>query len=66
MQNGSTVTLTVRDNGIGIAIPDSSYEGMGLRNMRYRASMIHGSFDVRTGEQGGTTIVCQFATNRVS
>ena len=64
LQTGTTVTLTVRDNGIGISIPDSSYEGMGLRNMRYRASMIHGSFDARRGEHGGTVISCQFTTNR--
>ncbi len=37
---------------------------MGLRNMRYRASMIHGSFDVHRGEEGGTIVNCQFTTNR--
>ena len=39
---------------------------MGLRNMRYRASIIHGSFDVRLGEHSGTVVSCQFSTNRTS
>ena len=50
---------------VGIPEPTKRGDGMGLHNMQYRASMIHGSFDVRSAEQGGTTIVCQFATNRV-
>ena len=60
----TSITLSIRDNGVGISIPDAQYEGMGLRNMRYRASMIHGSFDVRRGEHGGTIVSCQFTTNR--
>ena len=63
-QTDATITLTVRDNGIGIPNLDDQGEGMGLRNMRYRASMIHGSFDVQRGEDGGTVVSCQFTTNR--
>ena len=58
------ITLSIRDNGAGSSIPNAQYEGMGLRNMRYRASMIHGSFDVQRGEQGGTVVSCQFTINR--
>ncbi len=64
VQVDTTTTLTVRDNGIGIPHLDAEDEGMGLRNMRYRASMIHGSFDVHRGEQGGTVVSCQFTINR--
>ena len=64
VQAEATTTLTVRDNGIGIPNLDVQREGMGLRNMRYRASMIHGSFDVHRGEEGGTVVSCQFTTNR--
>ena len=64
VQAEATTTLTVRDNGIGIPNLGVQNEGMGMRNMRYRASMIHGSFDVHRGEQGGTVISCQFTTNR--
>jgi PAS domain S-box-containing protein len=64
LQVGSTTTLTVRDDGIGITPQDFKSGGMGLRNMRYRVSMIHGSFDVRRGKDGGTVVTCQFTTHR--
>ena len=64
LQFDTSITLLIRDNGVGITVPDAQYEGMGLRNMRYRASMIHGSFDVRLGEHGGTVVSCQFTANR--
>ncbi len=64
VQAETTTTLTVRDNGIGIPHLDADGEGMGLRNMRYGASMIHGSFDVQRGEQGGTVVSCQFTISR--
>ena len=66
LQGEAMTTLTVRDNGIGIPDLDAGGEGMGLRNMRYRASMIHGSFDVQRGEEGGTVVSCQFTTNRAA
>ena len=63
-QADTTTTLMVRDNGIGIPNLDAQGESMGLRNMRYRASMIHGSFDVHRSDEGGTVVRCQFTTNR--
>ncbi len=59
-QQGDMVTLSVRDNGIGI--PDSAFEsgGMGLRIMRYRARMIDGVLDVRREPEGGSVVTCHF------
>ena len=62
LQDGTTVTLTARDNGIGLSLPAAQSEGMGLRNMRYRASMINGSFNISAGKHGGTVVSCQFTT----
>jgi signal transduction histidine kinase len=50
--------LAVRDNGVGMpeALPDG--DGMGLRIMSHRASVIGAQFDVRRGENGGTVVGC--------
>jgi len=59
------VRLLVRDDGVGI--PDEilnaktevdGMAGMGLRIMDYRARIIGGSVDIRTGASGGTVVTC--------
>lgn len=62
VQTGTTITLTVRDNGVGLPNTNHEGEGMGLRNMRYRAGIIRGAFDVHRGKDGGTVVRCQFTT----
>lgn len=56
-QEGSEVALKVSDDGQGIAEPGGT--GLGLRIMRYRASMIGGHLEIYSGESGGTTVVCR-------
>jgi two-component system, chemotaxis family, CheB/CheR fusion protein len=52
------ITLTVKDDGIGIS-PDRLLDSnMGLHIMKYRASMIDGKLDVRRGPRGGTVVMC--------
>jgi PAS domain S-box-containing protein len=52
------VTLTVKDDGVGIH-PDKLRESdMGLHIMKYRANMINGKLDVRRGPRGGTLVTC--------
>ncbi|MFQ5571020.1 MAG: PAS domain S-box protein [Rhodothermales bacterium] len=60
-QQDDMTTLTIRDNGSGIPAPDEREDGMGLRNMRYRASMIHGALDVARTPEGGTVVTCQIS-----
>jgi PAS domain S-box-containing protein len=50
--------LTVRDDGIGL--PQGAIEtgGMGLRIMRYRAQIIHGTLQVENDPSGGTLVSC--------
>ena len=53
------MTLRVRDDGKGIpAKPKQS--GMGLHTMRYRATIIGGSLEVRRRGPRGTIVTCTF------
>ncbi|MHA3772604.1 sensor histidine kinase [Verrucomicrobiota bacterium sgz303538] len=51
--------LTVRDNGKGIVPVLQKACGMGLRIMRYRASLIGADFDIHPAEVG-TEVICSF------
>jgi len=53
------VILTIHDNGGGIQSPESPSEGMGLRSMRYRASVLQGSIEISAVPQGGTLVCCR-------
>jgi PAS domain S-box-containing protein len=53
---GRRVTLTVADDGRGIAAGAGS--GMGLKIMRYRAHMLGGELSIETSANGGTRIAC--------
>ena len=59
--NGRT-TLQVRDDGRGFRVK-SRQSGMGLHTMRYRASMIGGSLEIRRDGVRGTLVTCCFPTN---
>ncbi len=59
-QEHNTSTLTVEDDGCGIGNAVSHRKGMGLNIMRYRASVIGASLDIRGGERGGTILICSF------
>jgi PAS domain S-box-containing protein len=60
---GDKITLTVSDNGIGfLNAPKRS--GMGLHTMKYRAGVVRGALEVRSGIDGvGTTVTCVFNKN---
>ena len=52
--------LKVNDNGLGISETVPTNGGMGLRIMAHRAKVIGGTFDIRRGRDGGTTVTCVF------
>jgi two-component system, NarL family, sensor histidine kinase DegS len=56
------LVLEVKDNGCGIS-PDrlEQSEGLGLGNMRERASGIGGRFEIRTAANQGTDIIVTVA-----
>ncbi|WP_231642521.1 GAF domain-containing sensor histidine kinase [Nocardia sp. NRRL S-836] len=51
---GEDVVITVRDNGIGVAV---DVVRSGLRNLAHRAAQFGGTFAVRANEGGGTCVV---------
>ena len=56
------IALKIRDNGRGMDRPNSDLPGMGLQNMRYRATAIGGQLQVNPAPQGGTEVVCSVPT----
>jgi signal transduction histidine kinase len=54
------VRLTVRDNGVGIAVRPQARRGAGLRGMAERVSEAGGQFDVATAPGMGTALTMSF------
>jgi signal transduction histidine kinase len=53
------ITLTVTDNGIGLAENARAGQGMGLRIMAYRANMIGATFHIGRLPGSGTRVTCK-------
>jgi signal transduction histidine kinase len=51
--------LSVEDNGVGIGEESVESNGMGLRSMRYRASVLNGSLEISRLPEGGTRVRCR-------
>jgi signal transduction histidine kinase len=59
--SNNRITFTIRDNGTGLAADYDENKGMGLRIMKYRASMIGASLRVSADTKGpGTLVTCSF------
>jgi PAS domain S-box-containing protein len=54
-----TVRLEVQDDGIGSVFSAADSEGMGLKIMQFRASMIGGRLSIGPGDHGGTLVTCE-------
>lgn len=57
MKEAETLTIAIRDDGTGF--PSDSSSGYGLQNMRDRARLLNGSFEVDSKPGRGTTITLQ-------
>jgi PAS domain S-box-containing protein len=57
-----TTTLTIDDDGCGLARIDPNHLGMGLRIMHYRADMIGAYVSIENQSSGGTRIKCILPT----
>ncbi len=53
-----TLSVTIEDDGVGIAEHSRQNGGMGLRIMQYRAGVIDAALDVHLTKAGGTAVVC--------
>ena len=58
-RSGSAVALVISDDGSGIPVGKPIHQGMGLRNMKYRASIIGGSLTLDGGDFGAM-VTCSF------
>jgi signal transduction histidine kinase len=56
--DGRRVALTIEDDGHGIVPGAETRGGMGMKIMRYRASIIGASLEIGAREQGGTVVRC--------
>jgi two-component system, LuxR family, sensor kinase FixL len=55
--NGS-ITLLVKDDGVGMPESPDENRGMGIRLMRYRANAIGAELEILPGDGGGTIVRC--------
>lgn len=52
------ITLTIKDDGVGVPMILRKGDGMGLQTMHYRSRVIGASLDVRRDTEGGTVVTC--------
>lgn len=57
-QQRTSLRLNIRDNGCGFILQPGEQSGMGQRTMRYRASIIGATLEIRGIQGKGTTITC--------
>lgn len=55
--------LAIEDDGVGIPPDRCQLDGMGLRTMAYRASVIGADLTVRPGDTKGTIVECRLGGN---
>lgn len=55
-----TGTLSIEDDGIGLAAGAATGSGLGLHIMGYRANVVGGTLQIRAGAMGGTLVACRF------
>jgi signal transduction histidine kinase len=57
-RSGSGLALVISDDGSGIPADKPIHPGMGLRNMKYRASIVGGSLTLGGGDSGAMVTCC--------
>lgn len=59
-----SIVLQVRDDGLGISKQQLTEDGIGLRNIRYRAGLIGASLRIEPGEDSGTVVRCDYTSEQ--
>jgi len=57
-QTPKQITLTVKDDGLGLSSQRQKKTGMGMNIMRYRAGIIGGLLTIQNNSVSGTTVEC--------
>jgi PAS domain S-box-containing protein len=58
-RDGATGVLEVEDDGMGFS-PEENSNGLGLRTIHYRASLIRGTLEIDSKPGAGTVVTCSF------
>lgn len=58
--NGSALSITVEDNGIGFS--SQKFEGMGIKSVKSRISALNGKMEMETGPGNGVSAYLEFDT----
>jgi signal transduction histidine kinase len=53
-----SISLRIRDDGVGLPREALETRGMGLKIMRYRAGLINAGMTIGPAEPGGTLVSC--------
>ncbi len=64
-QDDKYLTLSIRDDGVGLPKKPYIADGVGLRTMRYRADLIGGRLVVTSPPTGGTVVSCILRRARI-
>ncbi|MBF0104406.1 MAG: hypothetical protein HQM16_03660 [Deltaproteobacteria bacterium] len=59
-QNKEYITLTIKDDGIGMVKDAKKIKGIGLKIMQYRSHIIDANFQIKANEPHGVVIECIF------
>jgi signal transduction histidine kinase len=57
-ETNNLIRLTIEDDGVGVPDESQKSEGLGVRIMAHRASMIGGTFAIEPAPTGGTIVTC--------
>ncbi len=55
---GGRIVLAIEDDGIGLSGDGNVTNGVGIRNMKYRAQTIGGKLEIGANAKGGVTVKC--------
>jgi PAS domain S-box-containing protein len=62
--NNDHISLSVEDNGSGFPEIADTSDGMGVRIMNFRAQMMGGNLEIKSGHKDGTEIICKIPKNK--
>ena len=63
-RRGSTIRLTVRDNGKGMPENEGERKGMGVKIMRERAALVGATLSIQQPTAGGTLVQCTWKESK--
>jgi signal transduction histidine kinase len=59
-KSGNEITMTVKDDGVGISENPEEKSGIGFQIMKHRADMIGATLDIQSEINKGTIVTCTF------